>query len=63
MLAAKAALATRVDALGEDRSFDLGAECKVKLEARIKILEEVNLHRISYTSKANAKFGKFHSKR
>jgi len=63
MLAAKAALATRVDALGEDCSLDLGAEYKVKMKARIKILEEGNLHRIIYTSKANAKFDKFHSKR
>lgn len=62
MLAAKAALATRVDALGEDCSLDLGAEHKVKVEARIRLLEEGNLHRISGTGKAKAKFEKYHSK-
>jgi len=62
MLAAKAALATRVDALGEDCSLDLGAEHKVKVEARIRLLEEGNLRRISGTGKAKAKFEKYHSK-
>jgi nucleolar protein 58 len=63
MLAAKAALATRVDALGEDCSLDLGAEHKVKVEARIRLLEEGNMRRISGTGKAKAKFEKYHSKR
>ncbi|KAK9309850.1 hypothetical protein QLX08_000655 [Tetragonisca angustula] len=62
MLAAKASLATRVDALGEDGNFDLGAEHKVKLEARLRILEEGNFRRISGTGKAKAKFEKYHSK-
>ncbi|KDR23571.1 nucleolar protein 58 [Zootermopsis nevadensis] len=62
MLAAKAALATRVDALGEDCSLDLGAEHKVKVEARIRFLEEGNLRRISGTGKAKAKLEKYHSK-
>ncbi|XP_076670193.1 nop5 ribonucleoprotein isoform X1 [Andrena cerasifolii] len=62
MLAAKAALATRVDALGEDGNFNLGAEHKVKLEARLRILEEGNLRRISGTGKAKAKFEKYHVK-
>lgn len=62
MLAAKASLATRVDALGEDGSFDLGAEHKVKLEARLRILEEGNLRRISGTGKVKAKFEKYHTK-
>ena len=62
MLAAKASLATRVDALGEDGNFDLGAEHKAKLEARLKILEEGNFHRISGTGKAKAKFEKYHTK-
>lgn len=59
MLAAKASLATRVDALGEDGSFNLGAEHKVKLEARLRILEEGNIRRISGTGKAKAKFAKY----
>ena len=62
MLAAKAALATRVDALGDDSSLDLGVEHKVKVEARIKLLEEGNLRRISGTGKAKVKFEKYHSK-
>lgn len=62
MLAAKASLATRVDALGEDGNFDLGTEHKVKLEARLRILEEGNFRRISGTGKAKAKFEKYHSK-
>lgn len=62
MLAAKASLATRVDALGEDSNFDMGAEHKVKLEARLRVLEEGNLRRISGTGKAKARFEKYHSK-
>ncbi|XP_073968325.1 nop5 ribonucleoprotein isoform X2 [Bombus fervidus] len=62
MLAAKASLATRVDALGEDGSFDLGAEHKAKLEARLRILEEGNFRRISGTGKAKAKFEKYYTK-
>ncbi|KAK9877830.1 hypothetical protein WA026_020063 [Henosepilachna vigintioctopunctata] len=60
MLAAKAALATRVDALGEDGSFNLGAEHKAKLESRLRVLEEGNIRRISGTGKAKAKFEKYH---
>ncbi|KOC65399.1 Nucleolar protein 58 [Habropoda laboriosa] len=63
MLAAKASLATRIDALGEDGSFDFGAEHKAKLESRLRILEEGNLRRISGTGKAKAKFEKYHTKR
>ncbi|XP_023022866.2 nop5 ribonucleoprotein [Leptinotarsa decemlineata] len=60
MLAAKAALATRVDALGEDSICSLGVEHKAKLEARLRILEEGNIRRISGTGKAKAKFEKYH---
>lgn len=62
MLAAKSSLAIRVDALGEDVSFEFGAEHKAKLEARLRILEEGNLRRISGTGKAKAKFEKYHTK-
>ncbi|XP_034944432.1 nucleolar protein 58-like [Chelonus insularis] len=62
MLAAKTALATRVDALGEDGNFDLGTEHRAKLESRLRILEEGNLKRISGTGKAKAKFEKYHVK-
>ena len=61
-LAAKAALATRVDAFGEDVTFDLGTEHKVKLEARLRLLEEGNLRRLSGTGKAKSKFEKYHVK-
>ncbi|XP_066249872.1 nucleolar protein 58 [Euwallacea similis] len=61
MLAAKAALATRVDALGEEVAINLGPEHKAKLEARLIILEEGNVRRISGTGKAKAKFEKYHT--
>ncbi|KAF5276515.1 hypothetical protein FQA39_LY06584 [Lamprigera yunnana] len=61
MLAAKAALATRYDALGDEGStFDMGAEHKAKLEVKLRMLEEGNLKRISGTGKAKAKFEKYH---
>uniref|UniRef100_A0A1A9W031 Nucleolar protein 58 n=1 Tax=Glossina brevipalpis TaxID=37001 RepID=A0A1A9W031_9MUSC len=61
-LAAKASLATRVDAFGEEASFELGAAHKVKLEARLRLLEEGNLRRLSGTGKAKAKFEKYQAK-
>lgn len=39
MLAAKAALAARVDALGEETSLALGTEHRAYLEARLRQLE------------------------
>ena len=39
MLAAKAAIATRVDALGEETNTDLGIEHRAKVETRICQLE------------------------
>lgn len=52
----------QVDAFGDDGSFDLGTEHKVKLEARLRLLEEGNLRRISGTAKAKSKFEKYHVK-
>jgi len=63
MLAAKAALATRVDALGDESVLDLGAGHKAKLEERLRCLEEGAIRRISGTGKAKAKFEKYHGKR
>lgn len=63
MLAAKAALATRVDALGDDATLDLGAQHKVKLEERLRFLEEGGIRKISGTGKAKAKFEKYQNKR
>lgn len=40
MLAAKAALAIRYDALGEDTNATMGVENRAKLEARLRQLEE-----------------------
>ena len=40
MLAAKTALAIRVDALGEDTNADMGIENRAKLEKRLHALEE-----------------------
>lgn len=61
-LAAKAALATRVDAFGDEVTFDLGTEHKVKLEQRLRMLEEGNLRKLSGTGKVKSQFEKYHAK-
>jgi len=66
MLAAKAALAVRIDALTESNSdlynsCDFGAEHKARLEQRLRMLEEGNQRRISGTAKAKATFEKYHT--
>merc|ERR1712096_578801 len=62
MLAAKAAIATRVDALGEETNTDLGIEHRAKVEARIRQLEGGVTTKISGTAKQSAKFDKYESK-
>ncbi|XP_029930221.1 nucleolar protein 58 [Myripristis murdjan] len=62
MLAAKAALAIRYDALGEDTNAEMGAENRAKLEARLRQLEEKGIRRISGTGKAMAKADKYQHK-
>lgn len=62
MLAAKAALAIRYDALGEDTNAEMGAENRAKLEARLRHLEERGIRRISGTGKAMAKADKYSHK-
>eukprot|EP00088_Acartia_fossae_P040255 TRINITY_DN418_c0_g1_i7.p1 TRINITY_DN418_c0_g1~~TRINITY_DN418_c0_g1_i7.p1 ORF type:complete len:559 (-),score=231.82 TRINITY_DN418_c0_g1_i7:63-1739(-) len=62
MLAAKAALACRVDALGEETNTDLGMEHRAKLESRIRQLESGNITRISGTAKQSAKFDRHETK-
>lgn len=54
-LAAKAALAIRVDALGDDNDTEMSLKNRANLEARLKMLEEGKLTRISKTggSKSN----------
>nr|AAH77204.1 MGC78950 protein [Xenopus laevis] len=62
MLAAKAALAIRYDALGEDTNAELGVETRAKLESRLRHLEEKGLKRISGTGKALARAEKYQHK-
>jgi len=62
MLAAKSAIACRVDALGEDVSSELGTEHRAKLELRIKQLQEQGTRRISGTGREQAKFAKYRPK-
>lgn len=62
MLAAKSALACRVDALGENPGNSLGIEHKAALEARLKTLEEGKMRQISGTGKSKAKFAKYEHK-
>ncbi|XP_025990577.1 nucleolar protein 58 [Solenopsis invicta] len=67
MLAAKASLATRFDALRdstEDPTLvtNLGIEHREKLERRLKLLESGNIKRISGTARAKTTFEKYHSK-
>lgn len=77
MLAAKAALASRVDALGEDNaassneagaaangssSAEMGMEHRLKIEARIRQLEGGVKFQVSGTGKKAAKFGKYEQK-
>ncbi|KAM4626743.1 nucleolar protein 58 isoform 1-T1 [Discoglossus pictus] len=62
MLAAKASLAIRYDALGEDTNAELGIETRAKLEIRLRNLEEKGLKRISGTGKALARADKYQHK-
>lgn len=60
-LAAKASLATRVDAFGEEATFDLGTDHRARLETRLRILEEGSFKKLSGTGKVKAKFEKYHA--
>eukprot|EP00061_Rhincodon_typus_P012247 g37864.t1 len=62
MLAAKASLAIRYDALGEDTNAEMGVENRAKLEIRIRHLEEKGMRRISGTGKARAQADKYQHK-
>merc|ERR1712088_509688 len=64
MLAAKASLACRVDALGEDAetSAELGMEQRMKIESRIRQLEGGHTYKVSGTGKQAAKHEKFEFK-
>ncbi|KAK3611773.1 hypothetical protein CHS0354_014124 [Potamilus streckersoni] len=62
MLAAKAALAIRVDALGEETNATMGMDNRAKLLTRIKLMEDQNSRRISGSGKAKAKWEKYENK-
>lgn len=64
MLAAKASLATRVDALGEDGTgTELGIEHRAKLESRMRVLEEGGGNRrISGTGRGMARQDRYEHK-
>jgi nucleolar protein 58 len=62
MLAAKASLATRVDALGDDPGNELGIEHRARLETRLRFLEEGGIRRISGTGKGKATQDKYQHK-
>ncbi|XP_052865927.1 nucleolar protein 58 isoform X2 [Anopheles cruzii] len=59
-LAAKASLATRVDAFGDDVTMELGIGHRAKLETRLRMLEEGINTKLSGV-KAKAKLQKFHA--
>nr|XP_060639118.1 nucleolar protein 58 isoform X2 [Anolis sagrei ordinatus] len=62
MLAAKTALTIRYDALGESTSAEMGAENRLKVETRLRHLEEKGIRRISGTGKAMARADKYQHK-
>jgi len=59
MLAAKAALAIRVDALGDDNQGALGTQQRADLEQKFAQLEQNAAKRISGTGKMQTKFEKY----
>ncbi|CAI5761946.1 Hypothetical predicted protein [Podarcis lilfordi] len=62
MLAAKTALTIRYDALGDSSSAEMGAENRLKVETRLRHLEEKGIRRISGTGKALARADKYQHK-
>uniref|UniRef100_A0A8C7ZSA4 Nucleolar protein 58 n=1 Tax=Oryzias sinensis TaxID=183150 RepID=A0A8C7ZSA4_9TELE len=62
MLAAKASLAIRYDALGEDTNAEMGVENRAKLEARLRQLEDRGIRKISGSGKAMARADKYQHK-
>jgi len=63
MVAAKTALATRVDALGENVGTQIGLEGRSKVEARMRSIEGGHIHAVSSTAKPLKKVEKYDSKR
>ncbi|KAK7112024.1 nucleolar protein 58-like [Littorina saxatilis] len=62
MLAAKASLAIRVDALGDETNAELGLEHRVRLEMRIRQMENKGVQMISGSGKKQPKFEKYENK-
>ena len=63
MLAAKASLCVRVDALGEEADRGLGLASRAMVEERVRQCEQEQLRRISGTGKARAQAEKYQPKR
>jgi len=63
MVAAKTALATRVDALGENVGTQIGLEGRSKVEARMRSIEGGHIHAVSSTAKPLKKVEKYDSTR
>ena len=63
MLAAKASLCVRVDALGEDVEPVIGMASRAKVEERVRQCEQGQLRRVSGTGKARAQAEKYTPKR
>jgi nucleolar protein 58 len=61
MLANKASLSCRVDALGDESGPSIAIEDRAKLEARLRSIEEGQMHRLSGTAKSDKKFKKYDS--
>lgn len=63
LLAAKASLSARVDALGDKDTQEVGTENRAKVESRIRQLEGKALHGISGQGKSKARAEKYDNKR
>ena len=63
MLAAKASLCIRVDALGDEAEPAIGIMSRAKVEERVRQCEQGQLRRISGTGKARAQAEKYTPKR
>ena len=63
MLAAKASLCVRVDALGEEVGHELGLASRAMVEARVLACEQGQVRKISGSGKARAQAEKYQPKR
>ena len=59
MLAAKASLCVRVDALGEDAGHNIGVNSRVLVENRLRLYEQDKVRKISGTGKVQARAEKY----